>query len=77
MSLLEQDITRKEQVDKKTLQLEFEDNDKGKKYKVEVICDSAVNAKEFESGQLPGLYYQISWKDYPEEENTWKPAFTI
>ena len=59
MSLLEQNTTRKGRVDKKTLQLEFEDDDKGKKYEFEVICNSAVYAKELESGQIPGLYYLI------------------
>ena len=59
------------------MQLEFEDNNEGEEYKVEAICDSAVYAKESESGQLPGLYYLISWKDFPEEENTWELASAI
>ena len=50
MSLLEQDNTRKRQVDKKTLQLEFEDDGEGDEYEVEVICDSAVYTKVLESG---------------------------
>ena len=69
MSLLEQDTTRKGRVDEKTSQLEFEDDGEGEEYEVEAICDSAVYAKESESGQLPGLYYLISWKGFPEEEN--------
>ena len=77
MSLLEQDITRKERVDKKTLQLEFEDDIKGKEYEVEVICDSAVYGKESESDQLLGLYYLISWNGFPEEKNTWELASAI
>ena len=77
MSLLEQDITRKGGVDEKILQLEFEDDGKGKEYEVEAICNSAVYAKESESSQLPGLYSLISWKDFSEEENTWKPASAI
>ena len=77
VSLLEQDTTRKRRVDKKTSQLEFEDDSEGEEYKVEAICDSTVYAKESESGQLPGLYYLISWKDFPEEENTWEPASAI
>ena len=40
-----------------------------KKYKVEAIIDSAVYAKKAEE-HLPGLYYLISWKSYPEKEST-------
>ena len=69
MSLLEQNITRKGQVDKTISQLEFQDNI-DKEYEVEAICDSAVYAKKSESGHLLGLYYLVSWKGYPEEENT-------
>ncbi len=59
-------------------QLEFEGNidGDGEEYKVEAIRDSAVYARESE-GHLPGLYYLVSWKGYPEEENTWKPASAI
>ena len=71
MSLLKQNITKKGQVGEKTSQLEFEDNGQGKEYKVETIRNNAVYAKESESGQLPGLYCLISWKGFPEEENTW------
>ena len=60
-----------------TSQLKFEDNGEGKEYEVEAIRDNAVYDKESESGQLPGLYYLISWKDFPEEENTWEPASAI
>ena len=44
---------------------------------VEAIRDSAVYTKESESGQLPGLYYLISWKDFLKEKNTWEPASAI
>ena len=77
MFLLEQNTTRKRQVDEKTLQLKFEDNDKGDEYEVEAIRDSTIYAKELESGLLPGLYYLISQKNFPEEGNTWEPAFAI
>ena len=77
MSLLEQDTTRKERVDEKTSQLDFQEDGKGEEYKVEAIRDSEIYARESESGQFPGLYYLISWKDFPEEENTWEPASTI
>ena len=39
-------------------------------YKVEIIWDSAVYAKDSESSHLSGLYYLVSWKKYPEEVNT-------
>ena len=69
--LLEQDITKKGRVDKEVRQMEFNagDNNSGK-YKIEPIRDNAVHAKNSKSGYLPGLYYLVSWKGYPEEENT-------
>ena len=78
VSLLEQDTTRKGWVDKKVRQMEFDagDNDSGE-YEVEAIWDSAVYARESKSGHLPGLYNLISWKGYPEEENTWEPASAV
>ena len=61
MSLVEQDTTRKRQLNKKIRQIEFDvgNNDSGE-YKVEVIWDSIVYTRESESGYLPGLYYLIS-----------------
>lgn len=47
---------------------EFKAGD-SKKYEVEVIKNSAVYTKETEE-QLPGFYYLVSPKGYPEEENT-------
>ena len=44
-------------------------NENSKEYKVEAIRDSAVYAKKLE-GHLPGLYYLVACKGYPEEENT-------
>ena len=49
-------------------ELEF-DAGNNKEYEVEAIIDSAIYAKEVE-GHLPGLYYLVSWKSYPEEEST-------
>ena len=46
-------------------------------YKVEVIWDSTVYARESESVHLPGFYYLVSWKWYPKEENTWEPASAV
>ena len=74
VSLLEQDTTRKGRVHEENV--EELDGDKGK-YEVEAIRDSAVYARESESGHLPGLYYLVSWKGYPEEENTWEPASAV
>lgn len=59
------------------MQLEFENNGKGKEYKVKVICDNAVYPKESESSHLLGLYYLISWKGFPEGENRWEPTSAI
>ncbi len=61
-----------------TSRLEFENEGDGKEYKVEAICDSAVYAKESEHVyHLPSLYYLISWKGYPKEENTWEPVLAM
>ena len=51
--------------------------DEGGEYEVEAICDSAVYAQESEMGNLPGLYYLVSWKGYPKEENTWEPYSAV
>ena len=56
---------------------ELDAGDDSGKYEVEAIWDSAVYARESESGHLPGLYYLVSWKGYPEEENTWEPASAV
>ena len=74
VSLLEEDTTRKERVDKQVMKQEAGDSEE---YKVEAIRDSAVYASELESGQLPGLYYLVAWKGYPEEENTWEPSSVV
>ena len=50
------------------MKLKFEAGD-NKEYEVEKIWDSTIYAKE-STGQLPGLYYLVSWKSYLEEENT-------
>ena len=49
MSLLKQDITRKERVDENTTELDVSDNNSGE-YKVEAIWNSAIYAKMSESG---------------------------
>ena len=57
--LLEQDTTRKGRVHEENAE-ELDAGNDSKKYKVEVIRDSAVYAKKLESGYLPGLYYLAS-----------------
>ena len=68
ISLLEQDTTKKKQVNDMQLNFEFEAGN-NKEYEVEGIWDSAVYARE-SAGQLLGLYYLVLWKSYPKEENT-------
>ena len=78
VSLLEQNTTKKEGVNDTQLDFEFEAVDnKDKEYEIDGIWDSAVYAKESAIGQLPGLYYLVLWKGYPEEENTWEPTSAI
>ena len=76
VSLLEQDPIRKERVDKKVTELDFEAWN-SEEYKVEVIWNSAVYVNKSKSSHLPGLDYLIAWKGYPEEENTWEPFSAI
>ena len=68
MSLLEQNTTRKGWVDEDATELDASDD--SREYEVEAIQDSAIYAQESESVHLPGLYYLVSWKSYPEEKNT-------
>ena len=73
ISLLEQDTTKKGQVN--DMQLEFEaGNDK--EYKIDSIQDNTVYVRE-SARQLPGLDYLVLWQSYPEEMNTWEPALAI
>ena len=65
--LLEQDTTWKGRADEN---VELNASNENGEYKVEAIRDSEVYTRESESGYLPGLYYLVSWKGYPEEENT-------
>ena len=73
VSLLEQDTTKK---GREFSVPEFEPGDDDKEYEVEAIRDSAVYAKEAD-GHLPGFYYLVAWKSYPEEENTWEPSSAV
>ena len=73
---MEQDTTKKERLDEKVMELDFEASN-SKEYEVEAIRDSAVYEVESESGYLLGLYYLIAWKGYPEEKNTWELVLAI
>ena len=55
--LLEQETTKKKQIDKRVTELKAGNS---KEYKVEAISDSAVYASKSESGQLPCLYYLVA-----------------
>lgn len=65
LSLLEQDNTRNRQ---EFLVREFEPGN-NKEYEIEIIQDIIVYAKEA-NRYLPGLYYLVTWKGYPNENNT-------
>ena len=54
---------------------EFDAGD-NKEYEVEAIKDSAIYTKKAE-GQLAGLYYLVSWKEYQEEESTREPSSAV
>ena len=58
VSLLEQDTTRKERMDEKVTELDFEAGN-SEKYKVKAIWDSAVYAGESKNHQ-PKLYYLVA-----------------
>ena len=69
MSLLEQDPTKKRQVDKKVGQIELDTGKNSGEYKIEASWDNVVYTKKSKSSHLPGLYYLVSWKEYLEEDN--------
>ena len=69
MSLLEQDITRKGQIDEYVTKWDVGNNNSNE-YKVEVIYNSAIYAKGSKLGYLPRFYYLIFWKNYLKEKNT-------
>ncbi len=48
-----------------------------KEYEVETIIDSAVYGQQANNSQMPALYYLVSWKGYPEKENTWEPSSAV
>ena len=58
VSLLEQEITKKERVDNKVPELDAS-NEHSKEYKVETIWDNGVYAKKSKR-HLPGFYYLVA-----------------
>ena len=68
MLLLEQDIIKKEQLDKKITELNFKAGN-SKEYKVEAIWNSSVYVNKTKD-HLLGLYYLVVWEGYSEEKNT-------
>ena len=76
ISPLEQDTTRKERLDEKLTELDFEAGI-SEEYKVEAIWDSAIYVIKSESGHISWLYYLVAWKSYPKEENTWEPVLAV
>ncbi len=79
VSLLEQDTSRRGQVDKALPEpekdLEFGAGD-DKEYEVKTIIDNAVYGQQA-NDQIPGLYYLVLWKGYPEEKNIWEPLLAV
>ena len=75
MSLLEQDTTKKKEVEK-ILKWDTGKND-SKEYKKEAIWVSKVYANKWKLDHLLGFYYLVAWNGYLEEENIWKSASTI
>ena len=75
VSLLKQDTIRKVRGDDENVELDA--GNKNGNYEMEAIWDSEIYAKESELGHLPGLYHLVSWKGYPEVENTWEPASAV
>lgn len=76
MSLLEQNITRKEQVDKIMSKLEFKNKGDSKEYKIKAICNNVVHISKLED-HLSSLYYLVLWKSYPKKKNTWELVLVV
>ena len=66
MLVLKQNIIRKEQINVNTMEFNINNN---KKYKIEVIWNSILYAKELVSNNLLALFYLILWKKYLNKKN--------
>lgn len=64
-------------MNKVTFPIEFESDSNGKEDQIEAIYDNEVYSKKSEKWRSLGLYYLISWKSYPQEENIWETALAI
>ena len=52
-------------------------DDDSREYEVEAIWDRVVYVRESKLDHLLGFYYLVSWKEYIEKKNTWKPASAV
>ena len=75
MLLLEQNTSKKGQINVFTEVLKFELGD-DKEYKVEAMQDIAIYAKEADRN-LSGLYYLVIWKGYSKEKKIWEPSLIV
>lgn len=49
--------------------IEFDESENNRIYEVEVMTNSEIYAKELSEDYILGLYYLVSWKNYPNMEN--------
>ena len=76
MSALEQDITKKRRTEENATKFDAGNNNSGE-YKVKVIWDSVIYIRKSISSHLPGFYYLVSLKRYPEEKNIYESASAV
>ena len=65
-------------VDKKTGEkLKFKAGFNNKEYKVESIYNDTIYVRKLEASHLSDFYYLALWKNYLEDQNTWKFASEV